>query len=123
MPSSFTPLTTAWTQPASCATAVPTIYAGTCNTRSCSASSSSAITRALVNTGAVVNFPHFTSNGVMTSTACMPPGYLAFESFWFSPAAACPTGFTTATTSRGYSSQTLIACCPSYGLSPLSSWH
>lgn len=114
MPSQFTPLTTAWAPPASCATAIPTIYAGTCNTRSCSASSAAGVTRAL-SSAVFVNNPHYTSAGVMTSTACMPPGYLALESFFFTPATACPTGFTTASTTRGYSSQTTVGCCPTYG--------
>jgi len=113
---SFTPLTTAWTAPASCATAIPTIYAGTCNTASCSAYDATDVPAYLETNGAYVNYPQYTANGVMTSTACMPPGYQALESFFFTPATACPTNFITATSSS-YNRQQTIACCPSYAIS------
>lgn len=108
---SFTPLTTVWTPPASCATNIPTIYAGTCKTNGCSAFSASAVLDALSTNGAYVNYPKFTSNGIMTSTSCMPPGYMALESYYFTPATACPSGFNTATAVSG-SLQTTVACCP-----------
>lgn len=108
---SYTPLTT-WTPPASCATNIPTIYAGTCYDTGCSAYSATDVPAALATDGAYVNYPQFSANGVMTSTACMPPGYKALESFYFTPATGCPSGLTTATTETAYSRVT-VACCPS----------
>ncbi|KAL8364841.1 hypothetical protein RB595_003900 [Gaeumannomyces hyphopodioides] len=108
----YAPLQTPWTQPASCSGNTPTIIAGTCNTRSgCSAYPTTSLTRALAS-GAQVNQPHFTTSKSMTSTECMPPGYLALESFYFTSAPGCPTGFTTAATSSLYSTFK-VACCPS----------
>ncbi|KAL8398482.1 hypothetical protein RB596_005856 [Gaeumannomyces avenae] len=108
----YAPLQTPWTQPASCSGNTPTIIAGTCNTKSgCSAYPATSLARALAS-GAQVNQPHFTTSKSMTSAECMPPGYLAMESFYFTSAPGCPTGFTTAATSSLYSTLR-IACCPS----------
>lgn len=107
----YAPLPTPWTQPASCAGNIPTIVAGTCNTRSgCSAYPATSMPRALAS-GAQVNQPHFTTSRTQTSTECMPPGYLALESFYFTAATGCPTGFATAATSSLYST-VRVACCP-----------
>ncbi|KLU91645.1 hypothetical protein MAPG_10163 [Magnaporthiopsis poae ATCC 64411] len=108
----YAPLQTPWVQPASCSGNIPTIIAGTCNTKTgCSAYPTSSMPRALAS-GARVNQPHFTTSRIMTSTECMPPGYLALESFFFTSATGCPTGFVTAATSSYYSTLR-VGCCPS----------
>lgn len=105
------PLTTIWTPPASCATAIPTLYHGDCYTTGCTESPASLVDDDL-SAGLYVNFPAYTADGVETSTACMPPGYQHITGFLFSPAVGCPTGWLTATSSSALGD---VYCCPRYG--------
>jgi hypothetical protein len=105
------PLTTAWDQPASCATAIPTISAGSCNSLSCTPYAASSIDLVLASYGASVNYPDFTTSQSQTSTACMPPGYANLKWMYFTGGTQCPSKWVTATTAIDATFATL-ACCP-----------
>jgi hypothetical protein len=109
-------LTTVWTEPASCVTAIPTISAGTCNTRSCSAYPAASVASVLSYYGAMVDFPDFTINQAQTSTDCMPSGYAHLKMFYFTGGSQCPMNWATATVASDSSYKTIV-CCPSYVLS------
>ncbi|KAK3356323.1 hypothetical protein B0T25DRAFT_602713 [Lasiosphaeria hispida] len=110
---SMATLTTAWAEPASCATAVPTLYAGTCNTASCSAFAPSRLSDLLYTYGLTVNYPGFTTGQELTSTDCMPSGYAPLKSMYFTGGTECPVSWTTATIEQNsYSSSNTIVCCP-----------
>ncbi|KAL8400787.1 hypothetical protein RB594_000977 [Gaeumannomyces avenae] len=104
------PLTTAWAPPPSCATAVPVVDGGTCRSAAtgCSWFPSGGVT----TTRADVNYPYMTAPWAYTSASCLPPGWNGLS--YMSPATGCPTGYVTASTSKGLvGTQTSIACCPS----------
>ncbi|KAK1750104.1 hypothetical protein QBC47DRAFT_407332 [Echria macrotheca] len=106
-------LTTAWPEPASCATAIPTLVAGTCNTASCTTFAPSVLSDILYTYGLDVNFPDFTTNQQLTSTDCMPPGYAHIKSMYFTGGTQCPSSWTTATVDQNsISSSKTIVCCP-----------
>jgi hypothetical protein len=107
-------LTTAWTAPGSCATNLPTITAGDCDTASCSAFAATDIPDMLDEYGASVNFPGFTTSQQQTSTACMPPGYENVQSMYFvgKTASFCTSGWTTATVDVAASPTETVVCCP-----------
>ncbi len=71
------------------------------------------MTEYLRMSGAFVNYPRFNSDGSMTSTDCMPSGYLDLGRHYFAPAAGCPGGLSAA---QVYSVlyQSTIACCPEW---------
>lgn len=110
---SMAPLTTVWTEPASCVTEAPTMIAGTCNTASCSAFAVSALTDLLWTYGLTVNYPGFTTAQQLTSTNCMPSRYAPLQSMYFTGGIQCPLSWTTATVDSDtyYSSKTIV-CCP-----------
>jgi hypothetical protein len=105
------PLTTVWTEPASCVTAIPTISAGTCDTESCSAYPPASVESVLSNGGASVNYPDFTTNQAQTSTECMPSGYADLAMFYFTGGSQCPLSWATATVATDSSYKTIV-CCP-----------
>lgn len=108
------PLTTPWTEPASCATNIPTIQAGTCDTDSCSAYDATDIPGILYSYGASVNYPDFTTSQLETSTACMPPGYENIESMYFvgRTNSFCSGIWTTATVDTAEAPTETVVCCP-----------
>ncbi|KAF2108040.1 hypothetical protein BDV96DRAFT_653246 [Lophiotrema nucula] len=106
------PLTTVWTAPGSCATNIPTLSAGTCNTVSCSAYGPTDIAAIFATYGASVNYPAFTTSQQQTSTECMPPGYANLKWFYFTGGSQCPINWATATTSTDTNAMTIV-CCPS----------
>jgi hypothetical protein len=106
------PLTTVWTEPASCVTAIPTISAGSCDSQSCSPYPDASIVSILSNYGASVNYPAFTTGQAQTSTDCMPSGYAHLKDFYFSPGTQCPLSWSTATVASDSSYKTIV-CCPS----------
>jgi len=109
---STVPLTTAWPEPTSCISAVPTMVAGTCNTLSCSAYAPSRLDDLLFTYGLEVNYPGFTTAQQLTSTACMPPGFANIKSMYFTGGTSCPVAWTTATVDKNSPSSNTIVCCP-----------
>ena len=113
---SMATLTTPWPEPASCATAFPTLYAGTCNTASCSAFAPSGLSDLLWTYGLTVNYPDFTTGQELTSTECMPSGFAPIRSMYYTDTGGtpkCPVSWTTATVEQdSYSSSKTIVCCP-----------
>lgn len=105
------PLSTVWQEPASCPTAIPTISAGFCNTRSCSAYPASSVANILSAYGASVNYPDFTTSQSQTSTSCMPSGYANLKWFYFTAGSQCPSNWVTATTAVDPTFATIV-CCP-----------
>ncbi|ORX94111.1 hypothetical protein BCR34DRAFT_646021 [Clohesyomyces aquaticus] len=105
------PLTTVWTAPGSCATAIPTVSAGICNTRSCSAYVPSVAAQVLSSYGASVNYPDFTTSQQQTSTECMPPGYANLKWFYFTGGSKCPADWATATTTTDTNAMTIHFDC------------
>src|SRR4051812_42284192 len=89
-----TPLLTSWTAPAACNSPRPTVFAGECESSTCSAYPAAQVT----TTVAFVNDVIETVYRSFTSTECMPPGYLPYISFFFT-GVACPTSWVTATRS------------------------
>jgi hypothetical protein len=59
------------------------------------------------------------SNGITVfgeSSTCLPSGFGAAPTSYFSPGFSCPEGYHTAChDSKGVSSITTVTCCPSYG--------
>ncbi|KAK0716362.1 hypothetical protein B0H67DRAFT_645997 [Lasiosphaeris hirsuta] len=119
---SMATLSTVWAEPASCVTAAPTLYAGTCNTASCSAFAPSRLSDLLYTYGLTVNYPGFTTGQELTSTGCMPLGYAPLKSMYFTGGTQCPVSWTTATVEQNsYSSSNTIVCCPtSYAATSIS---
>jgi len=105
------PLTTVWTPPASCVAAIPTISAGTCNTESCSAYDPSSVSSNLRYYGARINYPGYTTSQSLTSTSCMPSGYVSLKYFYFTGGTNCPANWATATTAFNSVGMTIV-CCP-----------
>ena len=106
-------LTTAWDEPASCATAIPTMLGGTCNTAGCTAFSESRLPSMLYTYGLTVNYPDYTTAQQLTSTNCMPPGFAPIKSMYFTGGTQCPVSWTTATVDQNsYASSKTIVCCP-----------
>lgn len=102
-----------WTVPASCATNVPTLYHGTCNEAACTQNAATAAAADMAS-GLWVNYPMYTRQGVLTSTACMPPGYSPVVGFAFRSATGCPASWSTATAFPTGSGGSLlgVVCCP-----------
>lgn len=106
------PLSTIWTEPASCLTALPTLSAGSCDLTSCSAyTDPSSLASILSSYGASVNYPDFTTSQSQTSTSCMPSGYANLQWFYFTPGTQCPDRWMTATTATDSTAMTIV-CCP-----------
>lgn len=106
------PLTTVWTEPASCVSAIPTISAGFCDSQSCSPYPDASIVSILSDAGASVDYPAFTTGQAQTSTDCMPSGYADLKLFYFTGGTQCPLSWSTATVTSDSYSKTIV-CCPS----------
>ncbi|KAK4161724.1 hypothetical protein QBC43DRAFT_372097 [Cladorrhinum sp. PSN259] len=105
------PLTTAWTVPPACTTAIPRFSQGTCVGTVC-------VTDQNPNTALVsawMNWPYRTELTRFTSTECQPPGYNDRYLFAFVSATGCPSGYVTgAARTWPYDlAVSVVSCCPS----------
>ncbi|KAH8656613.1 hypothetical protein BGZ60DRAFT_532192 [Tricladium varicosporioides] len=110
---SITPLTTIWTPPASCFSQLLTnYYGGTCNSNGCTAYDATQLSSKVHDLW--LSHGYTTTRGIQVSTQCAPPS-TRIGDFWYSPAAGCPVGYTTATSwASNYALlERTVICCPS----------
>ncbi|KAK4231888.1 hypothetical protein QBC38DRAFT_177253 [Podospora fimiseda] len=105
------PLTTAWSPPPTCSSAIPKFSQGTCVGTVC-------VTDQNPETNpydAWINWPYRTDLTAFTSTECQPPGYNDRYLFAFYSATGCPSGYQTgiARTWPYDLALSVVTCCPS----------
>ncbi|KAK3997751.1 hypothetical protein QBC44DRAFT_302891 [Cladorrhinum sp. PSN332] len=106
------PLTTPWTAPPSCSTAIPRFSQGTCIGTVCTPDPNP-------DTGLItawINWPYQTDLQSYTSTECQPSGYTDLLLFGFVSSSGCPKGYSTGT-ARTWPydlAMSVVTCCPLY---------
>jgi hypothetical protein len=118
------PLTTSWTPPAQCASALPTIAQGTCyGPQSCYAGTADINYLMAHNSfGAEFNYQYWTTSYSQVTNSCLPPNSQAVSYFHYSPALGCPGSYQTVSTYSPYSDGLWALCCPKYVIQLTLPW-